>query len=82
MLKSGLHEPGFYAAIWNDLNGKGHWFGELWNRRKNGEVYPEMLTISAVRDDVRNVTLHYVALFTDISAIKEHEKQLEHMLRP
>ncbi|WP_342616170.1 EAL domain-containing protein [Rhodoferax sp. GW822-FHT02A01] len=79
MLKSGLHEQSFYAALWKDLNDKGHWYGELWNRRKNGEVYPEMLTISAVRDDVRNVTLHYVALFTDISAIKAHEKQLEHM---
>jgi diguanylate cyclase (GGDEF)-like protein/PAS domain S-box-containing protein len=78
ILKSGLQEPNFYAAMWQDLIDKGHWYGEIWNRRKNQEIYPEMLTISAVADQ-QGSTQHYVALFSDISAIKQHEKQLEHI---
>ena len=57
---------------------KGHWYGEVWNRRKDGEIYAEMLTISAVRDPA-NVTQHYVALFTDITPMKVHEQELEHI---
>lgn len=66
----------FYIIMWDDLIKKGNWYGEIWNRRKNGEVYAEMLTISAVYDSQGNA-LHYVALFSDISAAKEHEKQLQ-----
>ena len=76
MLKSGHHGAGFYADLWRELTATGHWYGEIWNRRKNGEVYAEMKTISAVRDVQGNV-LQYVALFSDITPIKEHEKQLE-----
>jgi diguanylate cyclase (GGDEF)-like protein len=64
--------------MWRDLIEKGYWNGEIWNRRKNGELYPELLTISAVHDKQGSV-LHYVALFTDITPIKEHEEQLKHM---
>jgi diguanylate cyclase (GGDEF)-like protein/PAS domain S-box-containing protein len=78
MLHSGRHAPEFYEAMWRALTLKGHWGGEVWNRRKNGDVYPEMLTISEVRDD-SGKTLHYVALFTDITPIKQHQQQLEHM---
>ncbi|MEI7611388.1 MAG: EAL domain-containing protein [Betaproteobacteria bacterium] len=78
VLKSEHHPPEFYAAMWRDLLEKGNWTGEIWNRRKSGEVYPEMLTISAVADE-HGVAQHYVALFTDISPMKAHEKQLEHM---
>jgi len=78
VLQSGRHDKAFYVAMWHDLTTQGHWTGEIWNRRKNGEVYAEILTISAVRDD-RGDTLHYVALFSDITAIKEHQKQLEHI---
>ena len=78
ILKSGLHDKAFYVALWRDLIEKGHWYGEIWNRRKNGEMYAEMLTISAVYDDLGNVG-HYVALCSDITAVKEHEKQLEHI---
>ncbi|NVO05459.1 MAG: EAL domain-containing protein [Rhodoferax sp.] len=78
LLKSDLQDPGFYAALWHDLAAKGHWYGEIWNRRKNGQAYPEMLTISAVRN-AQGATQHFVALFTDISAIKEHEQRLQHM---
>ena len=78
ILKSGRQDNDFYADLWRDLNSKGHWYGEIWNRRKNGDVYPEMQTISAVRDTEGGV-LQYVALFSDITSIKEHERQLEHI---
>ncbi len=78
MLKSGRQEKGFYVVMWRSLMENGHWHGEVWNRHKNGEVYAELLTISAVRDKSNN-TRHYVALFTDITKIKEHQSQLEHI---
>ena len=78
ILGSGRHGPEFYAAMWRDLLTLGHWYGEIWNRRKNGEVYAEMLTISAVRD-AQGKTLQYVALFSDITSLKEHERRLEHI---
>ncbi|HEY6094538.1 MAG TPA: PAS domain S-box protein, partial [Gallionellaceae bacterium] len=78
ILNSGHQSKDFYAAMWRDLIEHGHWYGEVWNRRKNGEVYAEMLTISAVRDK-NGITRQYVALFSDITVIKEHEKQLEHI---
>lgn len=78
IIKSDHHEPEFYAAMWHDLVSKGYWSGEIWNRRKNGELYPELLTISAVRDDAGQMQ-HYVALFTDITPMKAHEEQLRQM---
>jgi diguanylate cyclase (GGDEF)-like protein/PAS domain S-box-containing protein len=77
LLNSGRQGPEFYEARQKILMAKGHWIGEVWNRRKNGEVYPEILTISVVRDDDGN-TKNFVALFTDITSIKEHQRQLEH----
>ncbi len=78
LLSSGLQSKDFYTALWNDLIENGYWYGEIWNRRKNGEVYALMLTISAVCDAHNNIQ-HYVALFSDITSLKEHEKQLEHI---
>ena len=78
ILASGRQTPEFYAAMWKSLAEKGHWYGETWNRRKNGEVYAEMQTISAVRD-VAGTTQHYVALFTDITVMKEQQQRLEHI---
>jgi len=78
ILSSGRQDKGFFAALWHDLTEKGHWYGEIWNRRKNGEVYAEMLRISALCDSDGKVT-EYVGLFSDITAMKEHEKQLEHI---
>ncbi|OQW89586.1 MAG: diguanylate cyclase [Rhodoferax ferrireducens] len=78
VLKSGRQDAAFYAAMWGDLTGLGHWSGEVWNRRKNGEVYAELLTISAVRD-AQGITQQYVALFSDITTIKEQQNQLEHI---
>jgi diguanylate cyclase (GGDEF)-like protein/PAS domain S-box-containing protein len=76
ILKSGRHQPEFYTAMWNDLAVEGYWSGEVWNRRKSGEVFPQLLTISSI-SDADGWTNQYVALFTDISHLKEHEQQLE-----
>lgn len=78
MLQSGRQTPEFYTAMWRELIENGHWTGEVWNRRKSGEVYAEMLTISAVHGNDK-VTQYYVALFTDITSMKEHQRQLEHI---
>ena len=78
LLGSGRQGREFYAAMWRDLTEHGYWHGEVWNRRKSGEVYAEMLTISAVRD-TDGITRNYVALFSDITPLKEHERQLEHI---
>jgi diguanylate cyclase (GGDEF)-like protein/PAS domain S-box-containing protein len=78
MLKSGRHGPEFYAAMWHDVSVRGYWSGEIWNRRKNGELFVEMLTVSAVHD-ANGAISNYVALFSDITALKEHQHQLEQM---
>jgi len=78
ILQSGRQTSEFYAAMWKELIENGHWTGEMWNRRKSGEVYAEMLTISAVYD-ADKVIQNYVALFTDITSMKEHQYQLEHI---
>ena len=78
MLNSGRQDAAFYEAMWRSLTEQGHWSGEVWNRRKNGELYAELIAISAVRDG-QGSTQHYVALFSDISGIKAHQSQLEHI---
>ncbi|EGV19642.1 diguanylate cyclase/phosphodiesterase with PAS/PAC and Chase sensor(s) [Thiocapsa marina 5811] len=78
LLSSGRQGREFYASMWRTLIENGRWSGEIWNRRKNGEVYAEMQTISAVRDALGSPQ-HYVALFSDITALKEHQRQLEHI---
>ncbi|MEO8170458.1 MAG: diguanylate cyclase, partial [Oxalobacteraceae bacterium] len=77
-LNSGRQGKEFYAKLWGDLKDKGHWYGEVWNRRKSGEVYAEMLTISAVRD-AQGHTRQYVALFSDITDRKQMEDQVRHL---
>ncbi len=78
LLSSGHHDKSFYASLWNDLIEKNHWYGEVWNRRKNGEFYASMQNISAVIDKKGN-TRHYVAIFSDVTTLKEHEQELEHI---
>lgn len=78
ILNSGHQRQEFFARMWRDLNAQGYWYGEVWNRRKNGEVFAVMQTISAVKDAHGHLQ-HYVALFSDITAIKENEKKLEHI---
>lgn len=75
LLSSGHHEKSFYVTMWRSLIEHGHWCGEIWNRHKNGEVYVEMLNISAVRDP-QGVTRHYVALFSNITGRKQIEEAL------
>jgi diguanylate cyclase (GGDEF)-like protein/PAS domain S-box-containing protein len=76
LLRSGRHTADFYAAMWNLLSAQGHWSGEIWNRRKSGDVYPELMTISAVLDAQGRIK-QYVGLFSDITKVKEHESRLD-----
>lgn len=76
ILQSGYQDQQFYKTFWQQLRQEGHWSGEIWNRRKNGEIFAERQTISAVRNE-NNETHHYVCLASDISHQKQHEKQLE-----
>ncbi len=78
LLQSGRHDESFYRSVWSSIAQVGAWSGEIWNRRKNGEVYPEWLTISTVRDDTGKLT-NYVGVFADISQIKQSEAKLEHL---
>ncbi|WP_018947094.1 EAL domain-containing protein [Thioalkalivibrio sp. AKL17] len=78
MLQSGKHDEAFYADLWQTLRAEGSWSGEVWNRRKDGELYAEMLTISAVRDG-EGAIQRYVGLFSDITPLKEQQRQLEYM---
>ena len=77
LLASGLHDSAFYAAMWHQLTAQGHWQGEISNRRKNGEVYPSWLTISAVRNRDHVIT-HFVAVFADISSLKLAQARLDY----
>lgn len=77
--KSGRHDQTFYQAMYAALHDKGEWSGEVWNRRKSGEVYPQWQTICAIRDDGGELT-HYVAVFSDISAIKHTERELAYLV--
>jgi PAS domain S-box-containing protein len=74
-LKSGRHDIDFYVAMWASLAETGGWLGEIWNRRKDGEVVVEMLRIAAIRDAAGQVT-HYVGTFSDITVLKETQARL------
>lgn len=74
---SGHHDADFYRAMWAELNETDHWRGEVWNRRKNGEVFPEWLSIGAVRDQHGKVA-QYVGIFSDITDRKKEERVIWH----
>ena len=76
ILQSGRHEAGFYAEMWQSLKQSGQWVGEIWNKRKGGEIYPERLTIGVVRDAAGEVS-HYVGVFSDISDFKRSQERLD-----
>jgi len=80
MLSSGCHDRAFYDVMWRDLKETGHWDGEIWNHHKNGDVIAEKLTISAVPDSKGHVQ-QYVAVFSDITDIKNYQNELEHIAR-
>jgi diguanylate cyclase (GGDEF)-like protein/PAS domain S-box-containing protein len=78
LTRSARHGESFYLRLWEELRAHGFWRGEIWNLRKNGELYLEWLTASAVRDNSGECT-HYVAVFSDITKIKESQEKLDHM---
>ena len=78
ILNSGRQGAEVYASMWKSLHEKGHWYGEMWNRRKGGELYAVLETISVVKDEGGTVQ-NFVSLMSDITAMKEHEHELEHV---
>ncbi len=78
ILNSGHHEPEFYAGIWSTIISEGSWKGEIWNRRRSGEIYPEWLTITAVKNATGDIT-HYVSTLTDITERKENEARINNL---
>jgi PAS domain S-box-containing protein len=78
LLKSGNHDADFYAAMWQSINNTGAWEGEIWNRRKNGEIYPEYLTITAVKDNNGSV-VNYVATLRDITTSRAAAEEIKNL---
>jgi diguanylate cyclase (GGDEF)-like protein/PAS domain S-box-containing protein len=78
MLSSGRHDTAFYRQMWAALGAVGHWQGEIWNRRKSGEIYPEYLSIAAVRDADGTLS-HYVAVLTDITQRKAESEAIREL---
>jgi len=78
ILQSGRHDADFYRGLWSDLQRDGHWQGEIWNRRKDGGIYPALVNISAVRDGTGRVS-HYVGQSNDISQQKEFENRITYL---
>lgn len=78
LLQSGRHEDEFYRRMWRILREDGHWQGEIWDRRKSGEVYPKWVCIDAIRKDDGRIA-HYVAIFHDISEMKRTEERLNYL---
>jgi diguanylate cyclase (GGDEF)-like protein/PAS domain S-box-containing protein len=80
VLASGLQAPEFYRNMWRTLTDAGRWQGEIWNRRKNSEIYPEWLSISDVRDENGKIT-HYVGIFSDITEYRAAQEKIEYLAR-
>ena len=78
LLSSGRHDRAFYQRMWHALETRGAWSGEIWNRRKSGEIYPQWQCIRSIRDE-RGEISHYVAVFSDISALKRSQNELDHL---
>ncbi|NMT63978.1 diguanylate cyclase domain-containing protein [Marinobacter orientalis] len=78
MLSSGRHDADFYQRMWHSLTTHGYWRGEIWNRRKTGELYLELLTITAITND-EGETTHYAGLFTDITQNRRNEEQIRQL---
>ncbi|ADE11815.1 diguanylate cyclase/phosphodiesterase with PAS/PAC sensor(s) [Sideroxydans lithotrophicus ES-1] len=78
LLKSNRHDSAFYAAMWESITRSGSWQGEVWDRRKNGEIYPKWLSITAIKDADGNVT-NYVGTHTDISERKTAEEEIRNL---
>ena len=77
LMKSEKHDAEFFRDFWDSLASEGSWQGEIWDRRKNGEIFPKWLSVNALKDDKGGVT-HYIGVFSDISALKQTEEQLQY----
>lgn len=75
MFKSGKHDDAFYQNLWKDIQDLGYWQGEIWNKKKSGEIFPELLTISQLNDENGQLE-HYIGLFNDITSKKRFEEEL------
>lgn len=75
MFSSGRHDQAFFDEMWNHLRTAGNWSGEIWNRRKDGSVFPEWLSIAAIKDEKGTIN-EYVAIFSDITQRKQNEEQI------
>jgi diguanylate cyclase (GGDEF)-like protein/PAS domain S-box-containing protein len=78
LLASGRHDKAFYKHMWQQIKATGRWSGEIWNRRKDGEVYPQWQNIIAVNDHLGHLT-HYVAVFADMSLIKRSQEEIDYL---
>ena len=78
ILSSGRHGPEFYQAMWHCISEHNYWKGEIWNRRKDGAVYPEWLTITTLKNSQDQIS-NYIAIFTDITTFKENEARIQHL---
>ncbi len=78
IMSSGRHDKAFYGAMWQQIHERGSWAGEMWDRRKNGEIYPKWLTITAVKNEDGEAT-QYVAIFNDITARKQAEDEIRNL---
>jgi len=78
ILSSGKQSPEFYQNMWQQVNEQGHWQGEVWNRKKEGQLYAELLTISVLKDEFENI-VNYVGIFTDITSSKKQQEKLSLM---
>ncbi|SEI76507.1 PAS domain S-box-containing protein/diguanylate cyclase (GGDEF) domain-containing protein [Allopseudospirillum japonicum] len=78
VLSSGRHQSNFYQNMWQALKQQGYWQGEIWNKRKNGDIFPEWLTITAIRDEKEQI-IQYAAIFADISDRKRKEEKIHNL---
>ena len=76
VLKSGRHTKTFYEHMWNDLLHKGHWSGEIWDRRRNGELFPKLLNLNTIYDHMK-IPKYYIGIFQDITTMKKNQEELK-----
>jgi len=79
ILQSGRHDQDFYERMWTSISGLGHWQGEVWNRRKDGEIFPQWVTINAIKDN-QGQTTNYVGVASDISELKDSQHMKEEFI--
>ena len=78
LLQSGKYKKSFYEKMWSSLASQGYWYGQIWNKKKNGEIYPQLEAISVVRDEVNDVT-NYVSVFYDMTKEEANKRKLQYM---